>query len=66
MTPEERENPSVLNGSRRKRIARGSGTRVEDVNRMLKQFSQTRRIMQSVGGGERAMRRMAERLRPLH
>jgi signal recognition particle subunit SRP54 len=66
MTAEERRNPSVLNGSRRKRIARGSGTRVEDVNRLLKQFAQTRRIMQSVGGGQKAMRRMAERLRPFH
>ncbi|HHW41441.1 MAG TPA: signal recognition particle protein [Syntrophomonadaceae bacterium] len=45
MTPEERRNPSIINGSRRRRIARGSGTSVQDVNRMLKQFEQTRKIM---------------------
>jgi len=45
MTPEERRNPSIINGSRRKRIARGSGTNVQDVNRLLKQFEQTRRMM---------------------
>jgi signal recognition particle subunit SRP54 len=66
MTVAERRDPSLLNGSRRKRIARGSGTRVEDVNRLLKQFSQTRRMMKSMGGGEQAMRRMASRLRPFH
>jgi signal recognition particle subunit SRP54 len=66
MTTQERRDPTVLNGSRRKRIARGSGTRVEDVNRFLKQFAQTRRLMKSVGGGEGAMRRMAARLRPFH
>ena len=41
MTPQERRDPSVINGSRRKRIARGSGSSVEDVNRLLKQFAQT-------------------------
>ena len=45
MTPEERRNPAILNGSRRKRIARGSGTRVQDVNRVLKQFEEIRRMM---------------------
>jgi signal recognition particle subunit SRP54 len=64
MTVEERRDPSLLNGSRRKRIARGSGTRVEDVNRLLKQFAQTRQLMKSMGGGAQAMRRMAARLRP--
>ena len=62
MTAEELRQPSILNGSRRKRIARGSGTRVEDVNRLLKQFAQTRKIMKSMGGGEKALRRMAARL----
>jgi signal recognition particle subunit SRP54 len=66
MTVAERRDPAVLNGSRRKRIARGSGTRVEDVNRVLKQFAQTRQLMKSVGGGAQAMRRMAARLRPFH
>jgi signal recognition particle subunit SRP54 len=62
MTPKERREPSVVNGSRRKRIARGSGTRVEDVNRLLKQFAQARKLMKSFGGGAKAMRRMASQL----
>jgi signal recognition particle subunit SRP54 len=45
MTPEERVNPTVLNGSRRKRIATGSGTSVQEVNKLLKQFDETRRMM---------------------
>lgn len=53
MTPAERSNPMLLNGSRRKRIAEGSGTTVTEVNRLLKQFDETRRIMKTVakGGG---------------
>jgi signal recognition particle subunit SRP54 len=50
MTAEERRNSHVINGSRRKRIARGSGTSVEEVNRLLKQFSQMRRMLKSLGG----------------
>jgi signal recognition particle subunit SRP54 len=45
MTPDERKNPVVLNGSRRKRIALGSGTSVQEVNKLLKQFDETRRMM---------------------
>jgi signal recognition particle subunit SRP54 len=45
MTREERRNSSILNGSRKKRIARGSGTRVQDVNRLLKQFEDSRKLM---------------------
>jgi signal recognition particle subunit SRP54 len=45
MTPEERKNPVVLNGSRRKRIATGSGTSVQEVNKLLKQFDETRKMM---------------------
>ncbi len=45
MTPDERINPTVLNGSRRKRIASGSGTSVQEVNKLLKQFDETRRMM---------------------
>lgn len=45
MTVEERRNPGIIGGSRRKRIAKGSGTRVQDVNRLLKQFDQTRQMM---------------------
>ena len=43
MTPEERSNPAILNGSRRQRIAKGSGTNIQEVNRLLKQFDQTRK-----------------------
>lgn len=45
MTREERRNPSLINGSRKKRIAKGSGTRVQDVNRLLKQFEESRKLM---------------------
>ena len=62
MTPQERREPSVINGSRRKRIARGSGSSVEDVNRLLKQFAQTRKLMKELGGGSKAMKRFAARL----
>ncbi len=50
MTPVERRDPSVLNGSRRRRIARGSGTTVQDVNRLLKQFVQMRKMMKNMVG----------------
>jgi len=62
MTPQERRDPSVLNGSRRKRIAMGSGSSVEDVNRVLKQFVQARKLMKGLGGGAKAMKRLAARL----
>jgi len=48
MTPEERRNPRIIDGSRRKRISRGSGTRVEDVNRLLREFEQVRKLMRSM------------------
>lgn len=48
MTKEERRNPNILNGSRRKRIALGSGTRVQDVNRLLKQFEESRKMMKKM------------------
>ena len=48
MTPEERSNPGILNGSRRTRIAKGSGTTIQEVNRLLKQFDQTRKMMKMV------------------
>jgi signal recognition particle subunit SRP54 len=62
MTLLERREPSVINGSRRKRIARGSGTRVEDVNRVLRQFAQARKLMKQFGGGGKMMKRFASRL----
>jgi len=65
MTPQERRDPAVINGSRRRRIARGSGGTVEDVNRLLKQFAQARKLMKGLGGGPKAMKRLAARLPPL-
>jgi len=50
MTPLERERPRVIDGSRRKRIARGSGTTVQDVNRLLRQFEQAQQMMKRLGG----------------
>ena len=51
MTPYERENPDVLNGSRRRRVAEGSGSTVVEVNRLLKQFEGARRVMKNMAGG---------------
>jgi signal recognition particle subunit SRP54 len=58
MTPQEREDPSILNGSRRKRISAGSGTSVQDVNRLIKQFDDTRKMMKMMSGGKNLMRMM--------
>jgi signal recognition particle subunit SRP54 len=57
MTPDERRRPKVLNGSRKKRIARGSGQSVAEINRLLKQFSQIRRLMKSARGALQSGRR---------
>jgi signal recognition particle subunit SRP54 len=62
MTPRERREPSLINGSRRKRIAKGCGHAVEDVNRLLKQFVQARKLMKGIGGGAKAMKRFAARM----
>ncbi len=65
MTPIEREHPEVLNTSRRQRIAKGSGTKVEDVNRLLKQFDQTRKMMKMMTGSNMAkMAKMMPKGRP--
>ena len=64
MTPEERENPSVLNGSRKKRISMGSGTDVQDINRLLKQFEETRKMMKMVQSGKNMSRMMGSMPRP--
>jgi signal recognition particle subunit SRP54 len=53
MTPTERRNPRILNGSRRKRIARGSGTSVADVNRLLKQFGEMNKMLKTLRSGGR-------------
>ncbi|MCK5160713.1 MAG: signal recognition particle protein, partial [Candidatus Aureabacteria bacterium] len=49
MTMEERKNPSIIKGSRRRRIANGSGTTVQDVNKLLKRFEMTAKMMKNVG-----------------
>ena len=63
MTPEEREKPEIINGSRRKRIAAGSGTSIAEVNRLLKQFEDTRKVMKTVmtGGLQNMARGMRRR-----
>ena len=52
MTPEERQNPDIINGSRKKRIANGSGTDIQEVNRLVKQFYDTRKMMKMVNSGK--------------
>jgi signal recognition particle subunit SRP54 len=73
MTPEERRKQHIINGSRRKRIAKGSGTSVEEVNRLLKQFVQMQKMLKQLGGmaglsggGKSARRRAMEMLRNRH
>ena len=61
MTPEERTNPVILNGSRRKRIATGSGTSVQEVNKLVKEFDETRRMMKMMTKGGNAARLMGRR-----
>ena len=55
MTPEERETPELINGSRRKRIASGSGTTIQDVNRLLKQFEESKKMMRMLSKGGKMM-----------
>jgi signal recognition particle subunit SRP54 len=58
MTPAERENPELINGSRRKRIADGSGTSIQEVNRLIKQFDETRKLMRTITTHKNPMRMM--------
>ena len=51
MTPDERRDPNLLNASRRRRIARGSGTSLPEVNRLVKQFGEMQRLMRQFGSG---------------
>ncbi|MTI47688.1 signal recognition particle protein [Sporosalibacterium faouarense] len=57
MTKKERQDPSIINGSRRKRIAEGSGTKIQDVNKLLKQFKETRKMMKKFSGMEKSMKK---------
>lgn len=61
MTPEERENPQVMNGTRRMRIAKGSGTTIQDVNKLLNQFEDSKKMMKMMAGGGN-MRNMMQNL----
>jgi signal recognition particle subunit SRP54 len=60
MTPQERREPQIINANRRKRIAMGSGTEIQDVNRLIKQFEDTRKMMRTLtaGGSKQAMRNL--------
>jgi signal recognition particle subunit SRP54 len=62
MTPTERQTPEVINGSRRKRIADGSGTSIQEVNRLLKQFDDTRKMMKMMTAGGNPMAKMAGKM----
>lgn len=68
MTPEERSNPKIINGSRRERIAKGSGTSVVEVNRLIKQFGDISKIMRSMNGanGKRMMQMMGNKMMRRH
>lgn len=57
MTPEEKQNPSIMNASRKRRIAKGSGTSIQDVNRLLKQFEEMKRIMKQMTAMQRGKKR---------
>jgi len=63
MTKRERRNPSILNASRRKRIAAGSGTTVQDVNALMRQFEQARDMMKKMMGNKGMARRMMQNFR---
>ena len=66
MTPQERENPEIINTSRRRRIAKGSGTDIQEVNKLLKQFDQTKKMMKMVTGmGSSKMMQMANAMRKM-
>ena len=58
MTPKERQRPEILNGRRRQRIARGSGTKITEVNNLLRQFSQMRKMMKNKGKLKKMMNQM--------
>jgi len=60
MTPAEKEKPELLNGARRKRIARGSGTSVQDVNKLIKQFEDMRKMMKMMGNKRNMMNMMRQ------
>jgi signal recognition particle subunit SRP54 len=66
MTPQERAFPAVIKGARKKRIAAGSGTQVQDINKLLKQFTQMQKMMKKMKGGnmKKMLRGLQGRLPP--
>jgi signal recognition particle subunit SRP54 len=60
MTPHERENPTVLNGTRKQRLAKGSGTNIQEVNKLLKQFKDTSKMMQMMNNKKGMMGMMKQ------
>lgn len=64
MTRQERNDPAVINGSRRKRIAMGSGSTIQEVNKLVKQFDQVRKMMRSMSGGKKGKGKMPFKLPP--
>ena len=58
MTTDERLNPDIINGSRRQRVANGSGTTIQDVNQLLKQFKSMKKLMKHFKGNEKSLKRM--------
>jgi signal recognition particle subunit SRP54 len=60
MTPKERANPGIINGQRKNRIAKGSGTSIQEVNKMLKQFEDTRKMMKMMSNPKNMMSMMSK------
>ena len=60
MTPKERSEPAIINGSRKKRIARGSGNKIEEVNKLLKQFNETKKMMHLMSNKKNMMNMMRQ------
>jgi signal recognition particle subunit SRP54 len=61
MTPDERRRPEIINGARRTRIARGSGTTTQEVNNLLKQFKQVQQMMKTMPGAQRMMKKKGKK-----
>lgn len=64
MTPQEREDPELINGTRRKRIADGSGSSIQDVNKLIKQFNETKKMMKMMSSGKNMARMMSNMKMP--
>ena len=60
MTPKERQNPELINGGRRQRIAKGSGTNIQEVNKLMKQFEDMRKMMKMMGNKDQMKKMMGQ------